>query len=639
MKHGNFLNLSQIKPEGWIREQMHQDLTQGFIGHLDELVPGLIKQDRIYDQDRRTAAAEKMDLSIMGITNVVEENQQIMYQWWNAETQSNWLDGFMRTAALVQDPQMIEKAKSIILQRLETQEKDGYIGIYEKDLRFKSGNENGELWAQSALFRALLAYYEYSGDETVLDAVTQSIDCIMKNYPMQACRPFSTENEKPEWSCHGISHGLTITDTFFQIYGYTKKKEYLDYAVWLYDSYCEEKKVERDIQIKNLQDETYRFQDHGVHAYEHLRTLALAYYHTGNPKYEEALNNYLRKLETCILPSGAPIGDEWICKMTADATITGYEYCSLQELLHSYAFLMQQTGDMQWAEKIEWLFFNAGLGARNPERHSIAYLNVDNAYAMEAVFQTEQPHCDDPHQNRYKYSPTHQDVAVCCVPNAGRIFPYYVQSMWMPEKDRLTKVLYGPSRMQYELDGTRIAIEEQSDYPYSGKMKFLVHADKKVHFSLVLRKPSWCKTYDLSLSKDQFREENGFICIEKDWDGSETIELDFQWEPVVHKDLLGDYYFSYGPLVMALPIESEETIAKEHLLEGFYDTHYKPQKDSFWDYSISRQQAYEVQVSEDGKTLKVKAYNNKDHKQEEITLIPMEQSILRKVTFKEKYCI
>ena len=34
-------------------------------------------------------------------------------------------------------------------------------------------------------------------------------------------------------------------------------------------------------------------------------------------------------------------------------------------------------------------------------------------------------------QTRYKYSPAHQDVAVCCNPNAGRISPYFVQNSWM----------------------------------------------------------------------------------------------------------------------------------------------------------------------------------------------------------------
>ena len=32
---------------------------------------------------------------------------------------------------------------------------------------------------------------------------------------------------------------------------------------------------------------------------------------------------------------------------------------------------------------------------------------------------------------RFKLSPTHDDVACCCNPNATRLLPHYVSSMWM----------------------------------------------------------------------------------------------------------------------------------------------------------------------------------------------------------------
>ncbi len=51
------------------------------------------------------------------------------------------------------------------------------------------------------------------------------------------------------------------------------------------------------------------------------------------------------------------------------------------------------------------------------------------------------------HQTRYKYSPVHQDAAVCCVPNAGRITPYYVTSMWMKHEEGSVATLLGPSEV------------------------------------------------------------------------------------------------------------------------------------------------------------------------------------------------
>jgi hypothetical protein len=45
-----------------------------------------------------------------------------------------------------------------------------------------------------------------------------------------------------------------------------------------------------------------------------------------------------------IKPTGGATGDEWIWQQTADATHTGYEYCSLHELMDSYTVLLQKSG-------------------------------------------------------------------------------------------------------------------------------------------------------------------------------------------------------------------------------------------------------------------------------------------------------
>ncbi len=44
-----------------------------------------------------------------------------------------------------------------------------------------------------------------------------------------------------------------------------------------------------------------------------------------------------------LTPSGAPIGDEWITGRTANATYTGYEYCSVHELFSTYVMLIKLT--------------------------------------------------------------------------------------------------------------------------------------------------------------------------------------------------------------------------------------------------------------------------------------------------------
>jgi DUF1680 family protein len=153
--------------------------------------------------------------------------------------------------------------------------------------------------------------------------------------------------------------------------------------------------------------------------------------HPQNPELSKALNIYLDRIKNTTTISGGAIGDEWIAERTADATHTGYEYCSLQELLDSYSLLLQKTGNATVGDDIENIFYNAAQGSRNPNHSCIAYLKTDNSFEMLGTKNGEvEP---DRKQTRYKYSPAHQDVAVCCSPNAGRISPYFVQNAWMKE--------------------------------------------------------------------------------------------------------------------------------------------------------------------------------------------------------------
>jgi len=72
------------------------------------------------------------------------------------------VDGYIRNAFLLNDQQAIEKVKKHVDQMLASQDKDGYIGIYDKELRYHFTSENGELWSKTTLYRGLLAYYEFT---------------------------------------------------------------------------------------------------------------------------------------------------------------------------------------------------------------------------------------------------------------------------------------------------------------------------------------------------------------------------------------------------------------------------------------------------------------------------------------------
>ncbi|MGV3460548.1 MAG: beta-L-arabinofuranosidase domain-containing protein [Flavobacterium sp.] len=609
------LPFGDVKPGGWIKGQI-QDNLNGYTGHLDELVPDLVVKDDIYGKDRLSKKVKSKDVGALGDN---EGDWQVQFLWWNSETQSNWWDGYIRSAILANDKQHLARISKYIDRILATQDKDGYIGIYDEELRYKFDNENGELWAKTTLLRGLLAWYEHTKDPKVLDAVVRAVDNVMMNWPIGKSQPFYSKNP----NVGGLSHGLTFTDVLEQLYYLKGDKKYRDYALFLYKDFSSHE-LNEDAQYKKLRDPNLMLKGHGVHTYEHMRPLAAAYYATGNPALYAAISSFESKIDVTTTASGGPVGDEWILGKPADATNRGYEYCSLHELLHSYASLYAKKGDADYGQKIEHLFFNAAQGARHPDQSCIAYLKSDNSYEMTGGLNGNN---SDKNQTRYKYSPVHQDAAVCCVPNAGRIAPYYVQYMWVKDGDNLVASLLGPSEVNTTIKSKKVSVREITEYPHGNTITFEVVADN-AEFDLKIRKPDWATSFKVS---EKYVEKDNFIIITKNWKGKSIVKVEFMPEVVKHKDINGETYFTYGALVLAHPVKGTEAKTKFFPLPGYADLKYTPENFVVYQYTGAP-------LRQKGNNLIFETilHNPQTGAAEKVTLEPMDKTILRQVTFKNK---
>lgn len=604
------LPVGTVLPQQWLKSQIEENL-EGFTGQLDRLAPDLILQDDIYGQNRLSKKVKSKEVGAIG----VQGDWQVQFLWWNSETQSNWRDGFIRSAILTGDAKNLAKAKAYVDHILAGQDADGYLGIYDRELRYQFDNENGELWAKATLLRGLLAWYQHTGDQKVLEAVRKAVQNTMDGFPVWSSHPFYSVQE----NVGGLSHGLTFTDVLEELYGISGDKQYLDYALFLYRDFSTQK-LNEDGQYSKLLKADVPLKGHGVHTYEQLRSLTAAYAASGNPALLKAISAFETKIDQTTEPSGGPIGDEWIGGVRADATKRGYEYCSLQEVLHSYASLLAKTGNAAYGDKIEKLFFNAAQGARHPQQSCIAYLKSDNSYEMSGGLNGDR---SDPKQSRYRYSPVHKEAAVCCVPNAGRIAPYYTQYMWLKERESLVAALLGPSEVRTRINGRPVLVRAVTSYPFSEVITFEIEAETA--FTLKIRRPGWAEKVLLSVP---YTEASGYLVVAVKT-GKSVVTVTFPRELRFHKDLQGDRYLSFGALVLAHPIAARAEVTKTYALPHFADTNYLPENATVYAFSKSPdckpvgQNAFEMT-----------AVNTATGSDEIIELVPMGETILRQITFK-----
>ncbi len=609
-------SINEIVPNGWLKDKLRQNLN-GFTGHLNQLEPSLFQQDDIYGKDRLSKRVQHKNVG--AISDAGEFQSQFL--WWNSETQSNWLDGYIRTAVLLKDTVHLKKIQGIVQYLLGTQDPDGYLGIYDKELRYQFNDENGELWAKTTLCRALLSWYNYTNDNKVLQAVVKCTDNVLQYYPINASHPFATINP----NAGGLTHGLAFSDVLEQLYNITKQHKYQDYIPFLYHDFSSQK-LNEDAQQSKLLNASLPLMGHSVHTYEHLRTVIAAYQATGDNSLKLTLDGFLKKIENATTASGAAIGDEFIGGRKADETNTGYEYCSLLELMDAYVSLYMKTNNPIYGNKVEKLFFNAALGASHPTESAICYLKTDNSFVLNGGKNGDQ---SDKSQTRYRYSPVHKEAAVCCVPNAGKIVASYIENMWMQDEHGIYAALLGPSELHTSVQKEPLTIKEITNYPFGDQITFKINIQKSTRFELFIKKPEGVEDFNLNMP---YENKDGYLRINRIWKNGDILHIRINPKVQVHQTIQGEQYFMYGPVVLAHAIDAKQLITKNYGLAGLKEMTYMPLNMS--NYVYSGMPLTKLTKSKDLR-FSTKMKDSKTGALVPLELMPMGYTILRQTTFKK----
>ena len=146
------LPLGQIRPTGWLREQLRIQ-ADGLSGHLDEFWPD-IANSRWIGGDA---------------------------EGW--ERGPYWLDGIVPLAYLLDDGELKARAKRAINAILDRQQSDGWLGPVGDTQNHKPY----DVWPLFPLFKALTQYQEASGDPRVVPALLKccrKIDQVISREPL-----------------------------------------------------------------------------------------------------------------------------------------------------------------------------------------------------------------------------------------------------------------------------------------------------------------------------------------------------------------------------------------------------------------------------------------------------------------------
>ena len=542
------LPLGAVRPGGWMLAQLRRDLESGFAARLDQLTPHAahdLWRDRIASSEDPRA-------------------------WWDAETRGNWLWGYVMMAHLAGIPEHRARAAELMAGLVAAQDADGYLGIYGPSERYRHADgENGELWAQSRALLPLIAHHEATGDAPALAAVRRAVDLTVRRYT--ADNPcFKRGHRTARDALTGLTHGLCYLDVLEWLHDGTRDAAAAEAGIRLYDEFSRMAPFPNDdLALPNLADPRGLFRGHAVHTAEHLRALLWVSALAPDRVPAAIVDTALRRLRWYAVPSGALIGDEAVHGLPLPEA--AYEYCTTTELAHSLSGAVQKTGRADLGDWLETLAFNAAQGARLPDGRAIAYLSADTRLA--ATASRPDSYSLDAAGLRYKYSPTHDDVACCCNPNAVRLLPQLVSRMWMRlgSEDGLAAVVYGPCEVRTDVAGVAVAIREETGYPFSDSIEFTVTPEREVAFALLLRAPAWAGAMRVEAAGADAPCAGGWCRIRSTWRPGDRVRVSFAWQVRGEPYANGEVAVHRGPLMFALPLAHRLAATRTYAVAGLCD--------------------------------------------------------------------
>jgi hypothetical protein len=551
------LPIGAVEPQGWLRVWA-ESARNGITGHLDEWHP-------VFADGWKGTPIKWRGANPDGTG-------------WPLEQSAYWLDGAIRLGLVLHDDALIKKIRDrldpVVDGILAAPAATSFI-YWKKDFKPQGFNS----WAHSQMGRALVALYEGTGDQRVLDA-------LVKVYAA-----YDGDLNLPP-ACLDVS-GLCNLDAMLETYSFSGDRRILDRVL---------KAVAHPAVVKEFKDWENQ-QLHPGHMdiiYEDIRLPAIAYPWTGDEHLLRATLGAFGSLdEKDMQPYGVASGEEYASGIGA---FRKTETCDVTSMLMSSAWLYRIQGGGDWGDRIERAFFNAGAAPVARDFQTMSYYQSPNRLRSKLdadPLPAPQPSC--PGKDGILFNRLGCPEVLCCVGAVNRIIPNYVIHMWMATRDNgLAATLYGPSSVTAKAGhGVPVKIITTTDYPFNESIRMRVEPEKEVVFPLYVRIPCWCSNAQITVNGSAVtvkRDEKGFVRIVRIWRKGDSVELKFPMVPRIARSyetevpsanrsyfqFRSDEYFKLrrlpyasvylGPLLFSLPVADVDS-----------DT---PVADAKWQYAL-----------------------------------------------------
>ena len=214
---------------------------------------------------------------------------------------------------------------------------------------------------------------------------------------------------------------------------------------------------------------------HCVNLAQGFKEPVVYYQQNQDPKQICAVKKAVKDIHNTIgLPTGLWGGDELL---RFGEPTTGSELCTAVEMMFSLEEMLEITGDVQWADYLERVAYNALPTQVTDDYSARQYYQQTNQVAVTREWRN--------------FSTPHDDTDIlfgeltgypCCTSNLHQGWPKLVQNLWYATADNgIAALVYAPSSVKAKVaNGVTVQVEEETAYPFDETLHFkFAFEDKK----------------------------------------------------------------------------------------------------------------------------------------------------------------
>ncbi len=446
--------------------------------------------------------------------------------FWDSDV-GKWIESASYALSHRRDAAIEAKIEAIIDDFEKAQAPDGYLNCWylerEPENRFTNLRDNHELYNAGHMLEGAIAYFETTGRRRWLDIMVRYVDLIG--------RTFGTGPGQKRGYCGHPEIELALV----KLYRLTGERRHLDLAAYFVNErgsqhphFFDVERAEREAAGKDNQ--AYPFANYEYcQAHLPVREQTRVVGHAVRAMYlYTAMADLAVELGDAALRSACEVlwNDVMDTKMYVTAGLgpsahnegfthdydlpneTAYaETCAAVALIFWGQRMLHFDLDGRYADVLERALFNGALSGLSRDGRHYFYAN--------------------PLESRGTAERWDWHMCPCCTMNVSRLVAsvggYFVSTA----SDGIAFHLYGGISTTQAIAGTRVAIRETSDYPWSGDIEIAIDPETPAAFDLKLRIPGWSRSFTLAVNGEPVSATpvNGYVTLHRTWQAGDRIAL------------------------------------------------------------------------------------------------------------------